>query len=73
MATTEKPNRPDMARFRKVYPRIWSDQDFLSLGDSEKLLALFALTGPQSNRIGLFEFLPAMSAERLGWSIETFQ
>ena len=72
MATTEKPNRPDMARFRKVYPRLWSNHDFLSLGDGEKLLALFGITGPQGNRFGLFEFSPAMSAERLGWDAETF-
>lgn len=72
MATTDKPKRPDMARFRKVYPRLWSDHDFLSLSNGEKVIALLALTGPQSNRIGLFEFSPAMSAERLGWDAGTF-
>ncbi|MCH8042203.1 MAG: hypothetical protein IID44_00660 [Planctomycetes bacterium] len=72
MAATDKPKRPDMARFRKVYPRLWSDHDVLSLSDGEKVIALLALTGPQSDRIGLHEFSPAMSAERLGWDAETF-
>ena len=61
-----------MARYRKVDPRIWKDERFLTLNEAEKLVAVYCLTCPQSNRVGIFNFSPAMAAEDLGTSTETF-
>jgi len=60
------------ARFRKVYPLIWHDERFQELAAEEKLVALYVLTCPQSNRIGLFRFSVAEAAECLGMVPETF-
>jgi len=42
------------ARYRKLYPRIWHHPDFHALSRLEQLLALYLLTGPQTNRIGYY-------------------
>jgi hypothetical protein len=56
-----------MARkYRKIDPRIWSDERFSLLSDAEKVLAMYILTCPQCNRIGLFRFSLALAAEDLG-------
>lgn len=58
-----------MARkYRKIDPRIWSDERFVRLSEQEKLLALYCLTSPQGNRIGIFRFSIALAAEDLGTS-----
>ncbi len=54
-------------RYRKVSPRVWRDEKFARLTPAQKLLYLYAITGPQSNRIGLGVFSPAMAAEDLGF------
>ena len=54
------------ARFRKLYPRIWRHAEFRRLDQAGQLLALYCLTGPQSNRAGLFTFSPGTAAEDLG-------
>ena len=56
-----------MARYRKIDPRTWKDEKFRVLLSEEKLIAFYVITA-QSNRIGLFNFSPAMAAEDL----ETF-
>ena len=61
-----------MARFRKIDPRIWKDERFIHLQPEEKLVALYCLTCTQSNRIGIFNFSPAMAAEDLGTLPPTF-
>lgn len=61
-----------MARkYRKIDPRIWSDERFKTLNEQEKLLALYCLTTPQGNRVGIFRLSLALSAEDLGWPIKT--
>lgn len=60
-----------MARYRKIYPRIWTDEKFRTLSRAEKLDALYILTA-QCNRIGIFRFSPAMAAEDLGTPPATF-
>jgi len=60
-----------MARYRKIDPRFWKDEKVLALSQAEKVIALYAITA-QSNRIGLFNFSPAMAAEDLEMSAETF-
>ena len=60
------------AKYRKIDPRIWSDEKFVLLSEAEKLVALYCLTSPQVNRIGLFRFSPAMAAEDLETLPPTF-
>jgi hypothetical protein len=59
-------------RYRKVDPRIWKDEKFLTLNQTEKLIAVYCLTSPQTNRIGIFNFSPAQAAEDLNLDLETF-
>lgn len=59
-------------KFRKIDPRIWRDERFTTLGTDEKLVALYCLIA-QSNRCGIFVFSPAMAAEELGTSPQTFR
>jgi hypothetical protein len=60
------------ARYRKIDPRLWKDENFQRLNATEKLIAVYCLTG-QSNRIGLFNFSPALAIEDLGLSNQTFR
>jgi hypothetical protein len=60
-------------RYRKVRTAIWSNADFLALDEATKLDVFYLLTGPQTNRIGLYRLSPAGAAEDLGTSIETFR
>ncbi len=53
------------ARYRKIDPRIWTDEDFRDLKSLEKLVAFYLLTA-QSNRIGIFNFSPGKACEDLG-------
>jgi len=51
--------------YRKLDPRIYADEKFRRLGDFEKLLAIYVLTGAHVNRIGLFEFSIGRAWEQL--------
>jgi hypothetical protein len=58
-----------MARkYRKIDPRIWGDERFVSMSEEEKLVALYCLTCPQGNRIGFFRFSIPAAAEDIGTS-----
>lgn len=59
-------------RYRKVDPRVWKDEKFMTLGPREKLIALYCLTSAQTNRIGFFNFSPALAAEDLSFDPEVF-
>ena len=59
------------ARFRKIDPRIWTDEKFRLLTSEQQRIALYILTA-QSNRIGLFSFSPGKACEDLGTSPSTF-
>jgi len=61
-----------MARFRKIDPRIWSDEKFRHLIPQDKLVALHCLTSTQANRIGIFYLSPALAAEQLGMQPEGY-
>lgn len=52
------------ARFRKIDPRIWTDEKFRQLTGEQQRIALYILTA-QSNRIGLFSFSPGKACEDL--------
>jgi hypothetical protein len=58
-------------KFRKIDPRIWRDEKFCTLSEREKVIALYAMTA-QANRVGLFTFSPALSAEDLSIEVGTF-
>jgi len=60
------------ARFRKIDPRIWTDERFRLLKAEEQRIALYILTA-QSNRIGLFTFSPGKTCEDLGTLPLTFR
>lgn len=52
------------SRYRKIDPRIWTDEKFRRLTAEEQRIALYILTA-QSNRIGLFSFSPGKATEDL--------
>lgn len=59
--------------YRKVYQRIWRNPEFHGLDGDGKVLALYLLTGPQTNRVGMFRFSAASAAEDLGQSVAQVQ
>jgi len=63
----------DLGRYRKLYTRIWRHPGFVGLTDAEKVVAIYVLTGPQSNRLGLYVFSIATAAEDLGSVPETLK
>jgi len=62
-----------MARYRKIDPRIWGDENFRPLSKEEKLVALYILSGDQTNPIGIFCFSQAKCAEDLDISLQDFE
>jgi hypothetical protein len=56
----------DVGRYRKLYARMWRHPGFTALSEGEKVLALYLVTGPQTNRIGLYVLSVATAAEDLG-------
>ena len=62
-----------MAKYRKIDPRIWNDEDFRPLSDSAKLLFLFLLTHPHLTSLGAMRATPAGLATELGWSEKVFR
>lgn len=59
-------DRLERRNYRKVYQRLWKNPDFLKLPADLKVMTLYVLTGPQTNRVGLFQFSFAQAAETLG-------
>lgn len=51
--------------YRKVYVRIWNNPVFLGMPDALKVMTMYLLTGPQTNRIGLFRLSFGAAAETL--------
>jgi hypothetical protein len=56
----------DMGRYRRLYVRMWRHPRFVTLTADERVLALYLLTGPQTNRLGLYTLSIAQAAEDLG-------
>jgi hypothetical protein len=63
----------EVGRYRKVYPALWLHPGFPELRDGEKVVAFYLLTGPQTNRIGIYRLSPNAVAEDLGTSPESFR
>ena len=57
------------ARYRKLYPRLWRDRDFLQLDYQNRLLALYLLAGPQGNSVGCYVFSLGTASEDFGFSL----
>lgn len=55
-----------MAKYRKIYPRIWDSLEFRQLTPDEKLLGFNVLTGTQGNRVGCFVYRVSIAAEETG-------
>jgi len=47
-----------MARFRKIDPRIWTDEQFRGFSHVEKLAWFYLLTGSDVNSVGLYRLSP---------------
>lgn len=60
-------------RYRKIYSRLFRHPGFVALSDAEKLLAIYLLTGPQSNRLGLYVLSIYTAADDLGNVPETIK
>ena len=60
------------ARYRKIDPRIWTDEKFRQLTPDQQRIALYVLTA-QLNRIGLFSFSPGKVSEDLRLTPRIFQ
>lgn len=56
----------EVGRYRKTYARIWRHPGFVALSEGEKVLALYLISGPQTNRLGLYCLSIATAAEDLG-------
>ena len=54
------------AKFRKVDPRVWTDEKFRKLKSEEKLLALWMLTSVRVNRCGIVLWSPGLASEETG-------
>ncbi len=63
----------DVGRYRKVFTSIWIDPRFRELRESTRMLVFYLLSGPQTNRIGLYRFSVGTAAEDLGVSVETIR
>ena len=63
----------DQGRYRKLFTRLWRHPGFVTLTEGEQNLALYVLTGPQTNRLGLYVLSPATAAEDLGTTPETLK
>ena len=58
-------------RYHKISPLIWKDEKLMESDPLDKLIIFYCLTA-QANRIGLFNFSPALAAEDLGLDRELF-
>lgn len=61
------------AKFRKVDPRIWTDERFRKLNPEERLLAVYCLTCPQANRIGFYHLSLGQASEATGYPTDTLK
>ena len=62
-----------MSRYRKIDPRIWSDEKFRALSDKGKLVFLMLLTHPNMTALGAMRATLSGFAEELGWDAEAFR
>ncbi len=56
----------DRGRYRRVYASDWQQSAVQSLNDSERVVWLYARTGPQSTSVGIYRLSTAVAVEDLG-------
>ena len=59
-----------MREYGKVYTAFWADPSMRAMSEDARTLALYLLTCPHGNLIGLFRLPDAYAADDLQWSIE---
>lgn len=57
-------------RFMKVSPKFWTDEKTFNLDIPTKLFAIYLLTSPHSNSLGLYYLPKEYAAADLGWNAE---
>lgn len=62
-----------MARYSKVYKKIWFSPTFCNLSDDAKMLFLYLLTCPWNNQIGLFVLKLGYALADLKWDEKRFR
>lgn len=55
----------DRRNYRKIYTRIWNSPEYRAMPDAGKVMTLYLLSGPQTNRVGLFKLSLAQAGEDL--------
>ena len=58
-------------KYKKIMPRIW--YQLRHKAEKEKIVALYCLTSPQSNRLGFYVLSEAMASEETDINIKEFQ
>jgi hypothetical protein len=58
-----------MGRYRKIDPRIWTDEKFMSLKDQSKLMFLYVLTHPNMTAVGAMRATIEGLAAELRWKV----
>lgn len=59
-----------MREYGKVYTAFWADPSMRTMSEDARTLALYLLTCPHGNLIGLFRLPDAYAADDLQWAIE---
>lgn len=59
--------------YRRVFPRLFQNPAWKQLDSVDKLLALYLLTGPQVNRLGLYPISMALAADLCGIQLGEFR
>jgi hypothetical protein len=62
----------DRRRYRKIFCRLWRNPDFQTLDRDAQVVTFYLLTGPQTNRIGLFLVSPGGASDDLRMPPEAF-
>ena len=60
-------------RYRRLRVRLWLEPAFIRLDEATKLVALYVLTGPQTNAVGLYRLSPGSAAEDLEMPVAQFR
>jgi len=60
----------DRRRYRKIFIRLWRNPVFRALVADDKVMTLYLLSGPQTNRVGLFHLSIGAAAEDVGGTIQ---
>lgn len=63
----------DMAKYRKIDPRIWNDAKFMRIGPMGQMLFLYILTHPNMTMLGMLRSTKEAIAFERGWDLLAFE